>query len=219
MIQAYVNYDRSYNMPLCLVCDNCKKEFITRKRSTRVIRFCSQKCSNELLNPIRSNHWANFREERKKESREELVEKMRLPFEQSFEKSDGCWIWKGSRKGPKRLEYGSFHFRDESTVAHRFSWLIYKGDIPTGILVLHKCDVPLCVNPDHLFLGTHLDNERDKIAKGRHKGEKLNPDKVKELKSLMASDFGDMNLARKYGVSYQTIWHIRIGRTWKDITI
>jgi hypothetical protein len=169
------------------------------------------------LNPIKSKHWNDFRENRKKESREELVEKMKSSFESFFDKSDGCWIWKGSRKGPKRLQYGSFSFRDDNSVAHRFSWFIYKGDIPHSLLVLHKCDVPLCVNPNHLFLGTHLDNERDKIAKGRHKCEKLNPDKVKELKSLMASNFGDMNLSRKYGVSYQTIWSIRVGKTWKDI--
>ena len=217
MVQAYLIYDRSYDMPLCLICENCKQEFTTKKRAGRIIRFCSQKCSNELLNPLKSKRWADFRDERQKEPREVLVEKMKPVFESNFDKSDGCWLWKGSKKGPKRLEYGAFNFRDESSVAHRFSWFIYRGDIPQDLLVLHKCDVPLCVNPDHLWLGTHLDNERDKISKGRGKCEKLSVEKVKELKSLMKADFGDMNLARKYGVSYQTIWHIRIGRTWKDI--
>lgn len=208
-------------MPLCLICEHCKLEFTTRKRSNRVIRFCSKKCSNELLNPMRSKFWNDFRKNREKETHEEFILGMKLSFEKLFDKTNSCWIWKGSIKGPikdsKKLKYGSFSYRDINWIAHRSSWFVYKGDIPEKLLVLHKCDIPLCVNPEHLFLGTHLDNERDKIAKGRHKCEKLNPDKVKELKTLMASNFGDMNLARKYGVSYQTIWSIRTGRTWKDI--
>lgn len=204
-------------MPLCLICENCKKEFLTRKRASRIIRFCSKKCSNILLNPIKSKLWSDFREERKNETHEIFIEKIRTSFERLFNKSDSCWMWQGSVKSSKKLKYGNFSFRNVNWIAHRCSWFIYKGDIPDGLLVLHKCDVPSCVNPDHLFLGTHLDNQRDKITKGRHKGEKLNPIKVKELKQLMISEFGDMNLARKYGVSYQTIWHIRTGKTWKDI--
>lgn len=204
-------------MPLRLVCETCDYKFMTRKRGNRIIRFCSQECSNALLNEQKRKYWEEYREKRDKEPYESVIETIKPRFEENFEKIDGCWIWKGARKGPKRLEYGAFNARGKSTTAHRFSWYIYKGIIPEGMLVLHKCDVPLCVNPEHLFLGTHLDNERDKIKKGRGKVEKLNIERAKEIKNLIAAGMPDMKIARKYGISYQTVWAIKIGRTWKDI--
>lgn len=72
----------------------------------------------------------------------------------------GCWIW---MRGATGDGYGSFR----GMRAHRYSWQMQYGEIPPDMDVLHRCDVPLCVNPDHLFLGTHTDNMRDKIAKGR----------------------------------------------------
>ena len=79
----------------------------------------------------------------------------------------GCWIWTAT--SDKR--YGSFYTGDPDQPkmerAHRVSYKLYKGNIPEGILVCHECDVTLCVNPDHLFLGTHTDNMRDMANKGR----------------------------------------------------
>lgn len=206
-------------MPLALICEHCKKDFISRKRGSRVIRFCSVNCANESLNPGKIKFWEDKHNEWKNATRESYLEEMKLSFEKFFEKSSDCWIWKGANKG-KRLPYGMFTFRlYKNILAHRASWIIYNGEIPKDLLVLHKCDVASCVNPDHLFLGTHLDNERDKMSKGRHKGEKLDPEKVREIKSLFAIDYGDMKIARKFNVSYQTIYSIKKGRTWKDIEI
>lgn len=85
------------------------------------------------------------------------------------EPNSGCWLWMGNladkrgyglvsvRSGDKYIRIG----------AHRFSWQLHKGPIPKGILVCHHCDVPSCVNPDHLFLGTHSDNTKDAHSKGR----------------------------------------------------
>ena len=84
---------------------------------------------------------------------------------------DGCWNWTASKR---YKGYGAFcYYRDDGTLvqgrAHRYSWEIHNGDIPDGMFVLHSCDNPACVNPDHLFLGTNQDNVDDMMRKGRHR--------------------------------------------------
>jgi hypothetical protein len=88
-------------------------------------------------------------------------------FEQQFipEPNSGCWLWIGAIDG---RGYGAI--KDSSRVmrrASRVSWELHRGSIPEKMCILHKCDVPLCVNPDHLFLGTNADNTRDMYRKGR----------------------------------------------------
>jgi len=82
---------------------------------------------------------------------------------------EGCWIWTGSRRGVavKNGHYGGFWKDGKSLLAHRASYEFFVGPIPEGMFVLHKCDVPLCVNPAHLWLGTQTDNMRDAIRKRR----------------------------------------------------
>jgi hypothetical protein len=77
-----------------------------------------------------------------------------------------CWLWTGVSSS---VGYGRFCWRERATSligAHRVSWMLTYGDIPDGLFVLHKCDVKLCVNPDHLWLGTNADNIRDAADKG-----------------------------------------------------
>lgn len=77
----------------------------------------------------------------------------------------GCWIWTGAINGGG---YGSMCYRGRRDGAHRFSWEYHNGQsIPEGMRVLHKCDMPSCVNPEHLFLGTQSDNQIDAQTKGR----------------------------------------------------
>lgn len=76
----------------------------------------------------------------------------------------GCWIWLGSIGGKR---YGSLRIDGKSERSNRAAWQAYRGEIPEGMHVLHSCDMPLCVNPDHLFLGDHLVNMQDKERKGR----------------------------------------------------
>ncbi len=81
-------------------------------------------------------------------------------------KTDMCWLWKGYLT--RKNGYGKISFNKKDQVAHRVSWQLKNGDIPTGMSVLHKCDNPPCVNPDHLFLGTQRDNVLDMVRKKRH---------------------------------------------------
>lgn len=103
-----------------------------------------------------SNPCANANRGRREEDR----------FWEKVQKGAGCWIWTATLvKG-----YGSFRRGRPSRTkayAHRVSWEYANGPIPTGLYVLHSCDNPPCVNPDHLWLGTHTDNMRDMAEKGR----------------------------------------------------
>ena len=81
-------------------------------------------------------------------------------------KSDGCWGWRGPLVADG---YARFAVRaGEAYLIHRYMWEMANGPIPELLNVLHRCDNPICTNPDHLFLGTHTDNMRDMAAKGRH---------------------------------------------------
>jgi len=91
-------------------------------------------------------------------------------FWAKVEKTDNCWLWTGSKRNKG---YGAFVYADKNGKvvqgrAHRFSYEIHVGEIPEGLFVLHKCDNPGCVNPDHLFVGTNQDNVTDMVSKGRH---------------------------------------------------
>src|SRR5258708_7787002 len=86
-----------------------------------------------------------------------------------------CWLWCA---GKTHDGYGRFNYRNKNNkskhiMAHRFMWELINGAIPEGLLVLHSCDNPSCVNPKHLFLGTHVDNMQDMVSKGRAYSQKV----------------------------------------------
>ena len=85
-------------------------------------------------------------------------------FFQKVIKTETCWLWNGALTSNG---YGSFVFNGKSQGAHRFSYQNFKGEIPEGMLICHTCDIPACVNPEHLWVGTHLDNSDDKYKKNR----------------------------------------------------
>jgi len=87
-------------------------------------------------------------------------------FWRNVRKTASCWIWEGSRN---ENGYGMFSL-NECQTTHRISWTLKFGKIPKGKWILHKCDNPPCVNPDHLFIGTHTDNMKDMSKKGRTGG-------------------------------------------------
>ena len=142
----------------------------------------------------------------------------RLDFYSIPEPNTGCWIWVGSLWSSG---YGTMTVNQISKAAHRWRWEICYGEIPKGMDVCHKCDVRLCTNPEHLFLGTRQDNMQDAIRKGRfslgesHKSAKLTEQQVMEI----LPDVRAYNvIARDYEVSRQTIGAIKNGINWKHIT-
>ena len=131
----------------------------------------------------------------------------------------GCWLWVGAIAWQG---YGQFRYRGVTQLAHRASYRLYVGEIPEEMFVCHHCDVPECVNPDHLFIGTRQDNMRDMVEKDRHspqRGEsgwkaKLTDTDVLEIRQ---SAKHPADLSSIYGVAASTIFNIRAGRTWKHL--
>ena len=123
----------------------------------------------------------------------------------------GCWNWKAINRA---RGYGSIYYKNKYWSANRMSWFLYRGQIPVGKWVCHKCDNPACVNPDHLFLGTASQNALDCVLKKR-RPLKLTENAVKEIR---ASTEAHAVLGRRFGVSPVTIRHVRIGFTWTHVT-
>jgi len=135
--------------------------------------------------------------------------------------ANDCWPWKGfiARNG---YGYVSFHRKD--MLGHRVSYIVNRGPIPEGMHVCHRCDNPACVNPNHLFLGTHQDNMDDKVRKGRQPrgerngGVKLSDAQVARIKVELAERTESNNkIARRYGVGRKAIDFIESGRNWAHI--
>jgi hypothetical protein len=140
-------------------------------------------------------------------------------FWERVHKTPTCWLWtKGTRRG-----YGQLMIQKRTVMAHRTAWELTHGVIPDGMALCHHCDVPLCCNPAHLFVGTRGDNNRDRDRKGRvAKGEqkprqaKLTDAKVREIRARAAL-VSRRQLARVYGVSASVIGEVINGTAWKHV--
>jgi hypothetical protein len=140
-------------------------------------------------------------------------------FWEKVAKTDGCWYWLGARisKG-----YGTFRSGPRIEKAHRYSWQLHFGPIPAGLHVLHHCDVPACVRPAHLWLGTNSDNMADRCQKGRQaqgRGichSRLTVDQVHEIRARAVR--GNYHaLAREYGVDATSVGNVVRRETWRSI--
>jgi hypothetical protein len=153
------------------------------------------------------------------------------------EPTTGCWLWTGYLNADG---YGLFYFGSQQMKAPRAAWLLFRGEIPDGLSVLHHCDTPACVNPAHLFVGTHQDNMTDRGRKGRaacgdrsgprlhpearaigtrNANAKLDPAAVTELRRLAAEGSNHCAIARRLGVSPRTVRAVLDGRTWRHVPL
>lgn len=160
-------------------------------------------------------------------------------FWSKVRKTAECWYWVGFRD---RQGYGRFYEPKNATSAHRASWHIHYGEIPRDLCVLHKCDNPSCVRPDHLYVGTNADNVRDRTERKRHwanrnprefqrhakavgglaskrPGEKNPRAKLTadDIRSIRASKEAKYILIEKYGISRSNLWLIQTGQRWKSV--
>lgn len=159
-------------------------------------------------------------------------------FFHKLEKQGDCWIWTASKRNKG---YGAIAWKDRETGemiqerAHRLSYRLFVGRIPENLFVLHHCDNPACCNPDHLFLGTKADNNRDMVEKGRHisggthcgdqgkwkRGKNHHGVKVdEEIVRNIRKDKETMSysqLKEKYGLSVTCMFKIVTRKTWHHV--
>jgi hypothetical protein len=137
------------------------------------------------------------------------------PIPSHVENLGACWQWTGA------IQHGYGEIR--SRRAHRFSWELHFGPVPSGLCVLHRCDNRKCCNPKHLFLGSKEENNSDRDAKGRQaKGEKsalakLTESIIREIRSKYALGLSRMQIANEYSVGWTTANNIVLRRTWKHV--
>ena len=198
---------------MLIICEVCKKEFeVTKSRLKKNIMNGSRTCCSKhcaLLGNSNAGKWQKEYYESSFESR----------FWSNVEKTDSCWNWTG---GKTARGYGVCRKQRKKITAHRIAFFMHNPSVSQDLCVLHKCDNRLCVNPDHLFAGTQLDNVRDRDEKNRQiKGEQsihaklTNADvcRIKELLPLLT--LGE--LATMFNVSKFSISSIKNGRTWKHL--
>ena len=183
-------------------------------RKVRANGFCNrhnmQHLAGEELKPLQVQHHG-------------LTEESRFMKWVAVKDKKECWEWLGSRH--KTVWHGQWRNKaGQIELTHRASWRMFKSEIPAGMFVLHKCDNPACVNPQHLFLGTQSDNLKDMWNKGRakpqtSKGAKHGMSKLTEMAVLDIRDskLSGVELARKYEVSPTTICDVRKRRIWDHI--
>jgi hypothetical protein len=180
---------------ISVTCDNCGVVVMrTKSEVSKGYSFCSVSCR------IRHNNVAR------------RFENQYIP-----EPNSGCWLWTGSVGGGG---YGAFWMNGRHYLAHRASYEIFVRKPHPSRAVCHRCDVPLCVNPAHLFEGTRADNSADMVAKNRQsKGEQRANSKIdRETVGLIRSSvLSDTEWATRLGVTKGTINHIRHRRNWRHI--
>ena len=169
-----------------------------RKYGRKQAQFCSRACINKHCNSYRPEDFFGLT---------------------SPEPNSGCWLWTGRYKGRADFSYGKF----KGDAAHRYSYKMHKGEIKDGLCVCHRCDISICVNPSHLFLGTHLENMADCASKGRSRlgaqraSSKLTEADVVRIRQMHSEGSTQKDLGVEFDVSPTAIFAVVHRRTWRHI--
>jgi hypothetical protein len=139
-------------------------------------------------------------------------------FLKHINKTDGCWKWTGSVS----RRYGMFKVNKKVRRANRVAYELWNGSIPDGLHILHSCDNTLCVNPQHLRVGTNTENVADRHERNRwanmkgtnNSNSKLNEDDVEWIRVIVGF-YSLTDIARMYNISITTIWAIKNNKLWK----
>lgn len=177
-------------------CANCGIQFVKPYSASVWARVttCSRACGGEI----------------NRRDRDEAFDEKYIP-----EPNSGCWLWTGSAS---RYGYGEIWNGWKTVRASHFSYARKKGPIPDEYCVMHKCDNPHCVNPDHLFLGTQQDNIADMIKKRRHAHAERHRNTrltTAQVSAIRGSSKKSRELAKEMGVCESHISHIRSGKSRK----
>jgi hypothetical protein len=146
-------------------------------------------------------------------------------FWTKVKKSEACWLWTGVTTLTTVGGHGRLRVGNTMVATHRLSWVFAYGPVPHGLNVLHKCGVPACVRPDHLYLGTQRENTRDSITAGTyhrwvgqsHPRAKLTDEDVRIIRARHAKGERGVDIIRDYGVTPALIYQILRGEVWKHI--
>lgn len=196
-------------------CKHCGTIFTPKYRVTASYwagrNFCSAQCSRNASKGRPSSNRG----------------RVKVPLAERFwskvakQGTDECWPWTGAieRQGYGKLHRSSRRFYK----AHILSWTLHFGEVPKGLCVCHSCDNRACVNPQHLWLGTHAENMADMKAKGRaakHSGAqngraKLSRAQVNEMIELVNAGKTQTEVAKQYGITQPNLSGILLGKTWK----
>lgn len=188
-------------------CERCGKGFSVKQNRPSRGRFCSRSCYD-----------LSRRQKMEDLSIEILFDNcMTVP-------ESGCWLWVG-KEGDSSIDYPRIRVDGKHLAVDRVIWILKNGSHPAaGMFVCHKCDVPMCVNPDHLFIGTHTDNVRDMHKKKRWKardmrGENSPTAKLtnEDVTAIRQSTESNSVLAARYGVVRDHIQRVKDRKMWKNI--
>jgi hypothetical protein len=188
---CYLAESESGKVSVLRECAGCGRGFVPAGAQ----KYCDHDCySASLRTPIESRFWAHVNKH----------------------DPSGCWLWTASTvRGYGQVTLPRENGKQRKTTAHRMAWELLRGPIPNGQFVLHVCDVPLCCNVAHLFLGTQQDNLNDARRKGRLvdglDARKLSDDAYRDILSTPPTRGSSLLLQRRYGVTKTTISRIRRG--------